>query len=81
MQTQFGTYPHDHTETVTCYKCGACGVVNWDIIQTPDGPKKDFAGLSGGFYERLSKRPPYTIELVCTGCGTPAPRDPIMLLV
>ena len=79
MQSRYNTFPQSHTETISCPKCRTCGVINWDFVQTPDGPKKDFAGLSGNFYERMSKNPPHTIEVVCVCCGTPAPRAPIQL--
>jgi hypothetical protein len=81
MQSQFGTFPHAYTDTVRCAKCGACGVTNWDVVQTKDGSRKDFAGISGSFYERISNRPPYNIELVCTCCDTPASNPQIQLLL
>ena len=55
-------------------KCGNCGVISWDLVQTANGTKKDFAGITGNFYERLSKQPPYPIELVCTACSVVVPQ-------
>ena len=81
MQSHFGAFSHDHTDTISCPKCRACGVINWDMVQTPDGPKPDFAGLSGNFYERISRKPPYTIEVMCGFCNVAVPRAPIPLQV
>ena len=74
MQTRFSTFSHDQTDTVVCPKCGNCGVISWDLVQTANGTKKDFAGITGNFYERLSKQPPYPIELVCTACSVVVPQ-------
>lgn len=74
MQARFGTYPHALTDTIQCPRCGTCGVINWDLVQTPQGPRKDFAGLSSTFYERLNKKPPYEIEIVCNCCGVAVQR-------
>ena len=68
MRTRFGTYPHDLTDTIVCPKCGNCGVINWDVVPTTKGPERHFAGLAGDFYERLSKKAPYPIEIVCSAC-------------
>jgi len=43
-------------------------VINWDFVPTPKGPQKHFAGLAGDFFERLSKKAPYSIEIVCSPC-------------
>jgi hypothetical protein len=71
MQPRFSTYPHDLTDTIVCPKCGNCGVINWDYVPSPNGPKKDFAGVAGDFYERLSVKEPYPIEIVCNSCRVP----------
>lgn len=68
MAARFSTYQHDLTDTIVCPKCGNCGVINWDYVPTPDGPKKDFVGITGDFYERLAKKPPHPIEIVCNCC-------------
>jgi hypothetical protein len=68
MQTRFVTYVHALTDTILCPKCGSAGVIKWDSVETPSGRRKDFAGLSGNFYERLSAKPPYPIEIVCGDC-------------
>jgi hypothetical protein len=68
MSPRFSTYPHDLTDTIRCPKCGNSGVISWDYVPTPSGPQKDFAGISGDFYERLSSKPPYPIEIVCSSC-------------
>lgn len=51
-----------HADEFKCRKCGARGVIHWDGGQ--------FVELSGGFYERLARKAPYPIELVCHQCGT-----------
>ena len=73
MQTRFGIFSHDQTDTIVCPRCGNCGVINWDLVPSPDGPKKEFAGISGEFYERLSKKSPHPIEIVCNNCVIAVP--------
>ena len=80
MPARFSTYQYDLTDTIVCPKCGNCGVINWDYVPTPNGPKKDFAGIVGDFYERLNKKPPYPIEIVCNSCRiavVPVPNEPL----
>lgn len=50
---------------VICPKCGAVGVVVWE--DDKGGPT--LVSLSKNFYERISKKRPYAIELVCDSCG------------
>jgi hypothetical protein len=77
MSPSFSAYPHDLTDTVLCPKCGNCGVISWDSVPTPRGLEKYFVGISGDFYERLSNKPPYPIEIVCGSCRIPvAPETP-----
>jgi hypothetical protein len=54
-------------EPIYCPKCNAAGCVVWE----GEGQTKALVRISGDFYERLSKRAPYPIELVCQQCGTP----------
>ena len=56
---------------VVCPKCGAVGVVVWE--DDPRGPT--LVSLSKNFYERLSKKKPYPIELVCDSCGAAQPEN------
>ena len=56
---------------IICPKCRAIGVVVWE----QDGAERSLLSLSSGFHERLSKKAPYPIELVCHGCGTAQPED------
>lgn len=56
---------------ITCPKCNAVGVVVWET----GGPERILVSLTRNFYERLSKKPPFQIELVCDGCGTAQPED------
>jgi ribosomal protein L40E len=57
------------SETIICTKCAARGVIVWEDT----GAMRSLVSLSGGFYERLSKKEPYGIELVCHRCGARQP--------
>jgi len=72
MQGRIGTISHGQLDTIQCPKCGNCGVIKWNFVQTPNGPKKDFVGLAGSFFERMSNKPPYLIEIVCDLCRVEA---------
>jgi hypothetical protein len=54
---------------IICPKCAAVGVVVWER----DAAQNSLVSLSRGFYERISKKHPYSIELVCHECGTAQP--------
>lgn len=56
-----------HADEVRCPKCSTTGTITWDASggQTPQ-----FISLTGEFFERISRKPPYPIELVCLRCGT-----------
>jgi hypothetical protein len=69
MHAQFSTYTIQRTDTVTCHQCGNVGVLKWDCVPIPGGVRKEFVGIVGDFYERLSKKSPHPIELVCTACN------------
>jgi len=59
---------------ITCPKCEASGTAIWEAEKA--GPC--LVSLSGGFYERLAKFVPYTLEIVCHTCGTrQAQKSPI----
>lgn len=55
-----GTFSY-HSDKIHCPKCNKRGQISWDGTQ--------FIEVTGGFYERLSKKAPYPIELVCGDCG------------
>jgi len=59
------------TVNIICPKCSALGVVVWE----KDGAQRALVSLSKGFYERLSRKVPYPIELVCHECGTAQAED------
>ena len=68
---------HDVAGTVAvpilCPKCGASGDAVWE--REASGPC--LVSLSSAFYERLAKFVPYTLEIVCHGCGArQAQRNP-----
>ena len=50
---------------IKCPKCGANGNAVWESEKA--GPC--LVSLSTGFYERLAKFIPYTLEIVCHACG------------
>ena len=68
--SQFGSRPYftQHANTIRCPHCGKTGTIKWG-----DGPKggQEIVGIDGDFYERLCRKIPYHIELVCRECGTP----------
>jgi hypothetical protein len=74
VSSHLGAYPH-HTDQIICPKCGQKGIVLWEDIPRGDGIQKEMVKIDGGFYERLSKKAPYPIELVCDGCGTAQPEE------
>ncbi|HWY64886.1 MAG TPA: hypothetical protein VNX61_06700 [Rhizomicrobium sp.] len=41
------------------------------------GKKATFVEVSPGFYERMARKPPYPIELVCHSCGATQPEEEI----
>lgn len=59
------------TANIVCPGCGAIGVVTWE----KHGNERTLVRLSKGFYERLSKKEPHPIELVCSECGKAQPEN------
>jgi hypothetical protein len=57
-----------HPDPVKCPRCGKTGCLFWEAEAR--GSIKELVRIDGGFYERLAKRRPHPIELVCQGCGT-----------
>jgi hypothetical protein len=72
MASQFGCF-QKHSNEVCCPKCGQQGSIIWDAVQRPDGEIPDHVTIDGDFHERIAKKPPYPIELVCNSCGTTQP--------
>jgi hypothetical protein len=68
MENRFGADQSKITSTIVCPKCGNCGVIKWAFVPSPDGPKKDFVGIVGEFYERISRKSPYPLEIACNSC-------------
>jgi hypothetical protein len=66
MSTHFGSYS-THSNTLSCPGCGANGTLKWE--DTPGG-EKELVAIEGRFYERLARKAPHAIELVCDDCGT-----------
>jgi hypothetical protein len=57
---------------ILCPNCGQKGVATWEENKRigSDGPQPTLIRLSSEFYERVSKKSPYPIELICNKCGT-----------
>lgn len=66
MSLHIGTYS-THSNNLSCPRCGAGGTLKWE--DTPGG-EKELVAIEGHFYERLARKAPHAIELVCDGCGT-----------
>lgn len=58
------------TEHIFCPTCGKEGAVIWELAARARGDGKDLVRIEGDFYERLSRKPPFPIELICHVCGT-----------
>jgi len=68
MSTHFGTYA-SHSNSLDCPGCGAQGALRWENAPSIHGGQQ-LVAIEGDFYERLGRKKPYAIELVCNGCGT-----------
>lgn len=66
----FGTYSiRQQADSIVCRKCGKSGAIVWDDVSRLNATAPEPAGIDGPFYERLSCKAPYPIELVCRACG------------
>lgn len=65
-------YPERDQFTIDlkCHRCGQTGISTWEenARVSKDGSQTSLVSVSSGFYERLSKRAPHAIELVCHRC-------------
>ena len=68
MSTHFGTTYSIHSNSLACPGCGASGALRWE--ETSGYGDKQLIAIEGSFYERLAKKSPHAIELVCNSCGT-----------
>jgi hypothetical protein len=68
MPSHFGTRGK-YANTISCLRCGKTAVIKWQDAASEDG-SRELIAIEGGFYERLQRKKPYNIELVCLGCGT-----------
>jgi hypothetical protein len=71
MSPTFGT--HQLLDGEIHCRCGKNGSILWEDAPSDGGDHQEFVKIDGDFYERLSKRPPHPIELVCNACGTAQP--------
>lgn len=55
---------------LACHRCGQTGISVWEETTRPgkDGPQSCLVSVSGGFFERITRRSPYHTELVCHRC-------------
>lgn len=67
MSTHLGTYS-THSNSLSCPGCGANGALRWE--EAPDASDKQLIAIEGDFYERLARKAPHAIELVCNDCGS-----------
>lgn len=63
-----------HCGEIACRHCGRTGTIIWDdVTRLNTLPEQtgtsEPAGIDGPFFERLSRKAPYPIELVCRACG------------
>jgi hypothetical protein len=70
MDAKSGTTSiHHRSDTITCGKCGNPGKIVWDDISRLHHCEPELLGIEDPFFERLSEKSPYPIELVCRECG------------
>ena len=70
MKPKFGKYSvREEFDSIKCSCCGKTGTIMWDQVSRAREFMREMVGIDGPFMERLSKKPPYPIELVCRGCG------------
>ena len=63
--------PSQFSANIICPKCSTRGVIVWE----KNGAERTLVSLPNGFYERLAKKAPFPIELVCSGCDTAQPEN------
>jgi hypothetical protein len=76
MPGRFGSYAH-YFDKILCPKCGQRGQILWEEVPAKDSIRKDIVKIDGPFYERLGRKAPHPIELVCNGCETAQPEPPL----
>ena len=64
---RFGCYS-PHSNALDCPKYGKKGAITWEDVLRDNNPDKNLLGIEVDFLERLAKKPPYPIEVVCNGC-------------
>jgi hypothetical protein len=56
---------------ITCHRCAESGSSVWENGDPGDGaPPPSLVSLPDGFYERMTRKRPHEIEVVCHRCGT-----------
>lgn len=65
---EFSEPRHEFEVAITCSGCGRTGRMTWEGTERRD--HAELVGVPDGFYERVSRKAPYPIELVCAVCGT-----------
>jgi len=71
MDRKPGTHSiRHHSDVVVCRACGKSGTIAWEeVSRLNKSTVPELVGIDGPFFERLGRKPPYPIELVCRACG------------
>lgn len=70
MDHTIHTYSVDHHyNSIICSKCGKRGTVVWDDFSRASDSGPELVGIDSAFFERIGRKPPYPVELVCRECG------------
>ena len=71
MEPKFGTRSIEHhSDSIVCKNCGQSGTIIWDDLSRVNSAiPAELVGIDGPFFERLSRKPPYPIEMICRECG------------
>jgi hypothetical protein len=70
MEPKFDTYSvHQEADCIVCFTCGKTGTMFWDQVSRSSKSTREMAGIDRPFFERLSRKAPYPIELICRNCG------------
>lgn len=72
MSANFGCY-QQHVNKIVCPRCGKEGSVIWEALPHPEVARRDLVRVEGDFFDRIAKKAPHSIELVCNGCGSSQP--------
>lgn len=73
MDPKFATHAdHQHSSSFFCRTCGCSGKIVWEDVSPLSNSMPELVGIDGPFFERVSKKPPFQVELICQECGAVA---------